>query len=129
MADHTEFVELAKELLAEEGRTITLQELDATAADPSKPWNGPGVPTVKTEYVAVPAVFVPAYGRDLSMLVKDDELLKKVKQVALVSPVAEGLHDKIARIVDTDGSFWKVSWGQALRPANQTIIYLFGVEQ
>ena len=47
--DYNEFVQLAQELIAENGRSVKLQKLDATSSDPSKPWKGPGAPTVAVE--------------------------------------------------------------------------------
>lgn len=127
MADHSEFVALANELLQEEGRKITLQVLSSAALDPNKPWNGPGSPTVLTKYENVYSVFVPPFGRELGSLVGDVELFKKAEKVALVQPVAEGLEEKINTILDTDGSVWRITVSQALKPAEQTILYCFGV--
>lgn len=128
MADHTEFVELALELISEEGRLITLQKLGTGAADPAKPWNGSSTPTVASSVSNVPAIFVPVIGKDLGVIVKDQELLKKVQQVAIAAPVAEGLELTTDRILDGSET-WRVEWAQVLKPADKTIMYLFGVKR
>lgn len=126
MAEHDEFRILAIELIEAEGRTITLRELSAAAGDPNKPWNGPGVPTaVRT--VAVHGVFVPAAGSSLGRNITTDELLKEVEQIALVEPSEEGL-ERMHQIVD-GGTIWKVEWAQVLKPADVTLLYLFGVKR
>lgn len=129
MADYTEFVELANELLLEEGKLITLQQFGSNVPDPTKPWNGTSSADIIQEFKQVPAIFVPVIGKDLGIIVQDKELLKRVKQVAIVSAVAENLEDKITKIKDHDNSIWKIVWCQCLRPAEQTIFYLFGVER
>lgn len=128
MADHTEFVVLAQELILEEGRLVTFQKLGAGPADANKPWKGAGAPTVVSQVASVPAVFVPATGSDLGRMVTDEELLKRVEQVALVAPVQEGF-DSFHRILDTDSQLWKIEWMQVLKPASQTILYVVGVKR
>ena len=127
MADYSEEVETAVELLQENGKLISLQILGTESSDPSKPWKGVDFADIAMEYKDVPAVFVPIIGKDLGIMIADQELLKRSKQVAIVAPVAENLEDKINRIKDTDGTIWKVIWSQCLRPANETILYYFGL--
>ena len=127
MADYSEEVATAKELISENGKLVTLQILGTESRDPSKPWKGVDYADVAMQYEDVSAVFVPIIGKDLGVIIVDTELLKRSKQVAIVEPVAEGLEDKINRIQDTDGTIWKVIWSQCLRPAGQTIIYYFGI--
>lgn len=127
MADHSEFVELAKELLAEEGTLVDLQELGTESRDSKKPWLGMAEENVVMEHRKVPCLYVPVIGKDLGIIVQDKEMLKRSQKVAIVAPFKEQMEDKITRIKDSDGTIWKVVWSQALRPAEQTIIYLFGV--
>ena len=127
MADHSEFVDLAKELLAEEGALVDLQELGNESRDPKKPWLGMSEENVVMEHRKVPCIYVPVIGKDLGIIVQDKEMLKRSQKVAIVAPFKEQMEDKITRIKDSDGTIWKVVWSQALRPAEQTIIYLFGV--
>lgn len=129
MANYDEFVVLANELLLESGKLVTLQQFGALADDPTKPWKGSEQTDVAMEYKNVSAVFVPIIGKDLGIVVNDKELLKRTKQVAIVAPIAEGLEDKITKIKDLSGVTWKVVWAQCLRPAEQTILYYFGVER
>ncbi len=128
MANHTEFVLLAKEMICEEGRTIRLQLIGSSAIDHSKPWKGQAYDNVEKELVAG-AVFVPVVGRDLGTIVKDQDLLKKAKQIAIVEPVEEDLEEKVSRIKDIDGTMWRVVWCQCLKPATQTILYVMGLDK
>lgn len=127
MAEYDKFIDLAKSLLTKKGRKITLQQLGTTANDPSRPWNGSAYQDIAMQYNDVPAAFVPVIGKDLGVIVTDYDLLKRSKQVAIVAAIVEGIENKVDRIVDTDGSTWKVVWGQCLRPGTQTIFYVFGV--
>lgn len=124
--DYTEFVELAQELIAENGRQIKIQKLDATAADTSKPWKGPGTPTVDTEK-SLPAVFVPASGSSLGRDIVKEELLDRVEQVALVAPTDVSLED--FHVILDDGVRWNIDWAQALKPGPMVVLYVFGVKR
>lgn len=128
MADHTRFVALSKSMIEKQGRVVTIQTVARGPSDPDKPWEGLG--TFRAERsISVSAVFIPAYGRELGSLVRDTSLLKKVEKVALVSPIEENLEEVVSRLVDKDGSIWKICWAEALKPWDQTIIYLFGLER
>lgn len=124
--DYTEFAQLAQELISENGRTVTLQKLDATAADASKPWKGAGAPTV-AQSKAVPAVFVPPSGSGLGRDIVKEELLDRVEQVALVAPTDVSLED-FHTILD-DGVRWNIDWAQVLKPGPTVVLYVFGVKR
>lgn len=128
MANHSEFVLLAKEMIREEGRTIRLQLIGSTSVDPAKPWKGQDHDNVEKELVAG-AVFVPVVGRDLGTIVKDQDLLKRAKQIAIVEPIEEDLEEKVSRIKDIDGTMWRVVWCQCLKPSTQTILYVMGLDK
>ena len=125
MANHTEFVELAIELINEEGRAIVLQKL-VGSTDPTKPWNGSGTPTV-AQSANSKAVFLPASGSDLGSVVTSPELLAQVTQVALVPPQTMDLQT-MNTVVD-GGVVWKINWVQVLKPADQICLYVFGLKR
>lgn len=127
MAEYDKFVALATSLLTKKGRKITLQQLGNSAQDHSKPWRGSSFADIAMQYNDVPAAFVPVIGKDLGVVVTDKELLKRSQQVVIVAPVTEGIENKVDQIQDSDGSTWKVVWGQCLRPGSQTIFYVFGL--
>ncbi len=126
MAEYDAFAALANRLILKKGRKITLRQLSAVATDPTKPWKGTGAPTAAGTLLNVPAVFLPASGSGLGKDIVSEELLKKVTQVALIPPLQEGL-DVMHEIVDTDGTIWKIDWAQVLKPATQTVLYVFGL--
>ncbi len=129
MANYDEFVTLANELLLESGTLVTLQQLGSISEEPTKPWKGSEQTDIAMEYKNVSAVFVPIIGKDLGIVINDKELLKRTKQVAICAPIAEGIEDKINRVKDRNDVTWKVIWAQCLRPAEQTILYYFGIER
>lgn len=125
--DHIEFVELAQEMIDEEGRTIVLQKLSGAAADPQKPWRGEGAPTVEAQK-AVKAVFLPLQSAvDLGLFVANDDLLKKASQVAIVAHTDTDLTG--FNVIQDMGMAWGVEWCKALRPGELTILYAFGVKK
>jgi hypothetical protein len=126
MANHTEYVELAHELINEEGRTITLQKLSGAVANVDKPWQGPATPVVEVQ-TDVKAVFLPASGNDFSSLAATKEMLAKVSQVALIAPNALDL-SKMTLLLD-GGIKYKIEWVSTLKPADQVCLYAMGVCQ
>lgn len=124
MADHAEFAALALELITEEGRQVTLNELSGTAVDNAKPWNGPAQQDAVNPVLTF-AVFLPAHGADLGTVVTDKELLAKVDMVALVPPGVTDLRN-MKQMIDGSRTL-KVEWIQVLQPADTVCLYVFGV--
>lgn len=123
--DFARAVALAQRLINKNGRSVTIQRLDATAADSNKPWRGAGEPTVAQE-VPQKAVFLPSSGTDLGGLVTDDELLKRAEQVCLVA----GDTDLTGfNIISDDSIKWKIEWIQVLKPADVIVLYAIGVKR
>ena len=122
---YDEMIAVAQELIEEFGRPVTLQKLGKATTGSPTPWTGPGSPTV-IESLPVAACFVPPSGLDLGKLGITDDMLKRVSQVALVSPIQENLER-----MDTllDNVVYKVEWVQVLKPADQTVLYAFGVKR
>lgn len=123
--DYVKLAGTAQRLIDKTGRLVQVQRLDKTPADGDKPWKGAGTPTVAQEK-ELKATFVPAsggLGRDLV----DEELLKRVEQVALVAPTDVNLED-FNLFVD-GGSKWRVEWVQVLKPADLVLLYIFGVKR
>lgn len=130
MADHTEFLELARELLSEEGRQVTFAKLDATATDPTKPWKGPGAPTL-TGSIQAYAVFLPRLvsGGGFGKTIFTDELFKSSEQLLLVAPPVSGENLNGYSIVVDDGVRWTINVTEELKPANLTVLFAMGVSR
>lgn len=127
MADFVKAAALALKLIEKNGRSVSIQRLDGTAADPNKPWKGTGTPTV-AQSVTTPAVFLPhASTVDLGILGVDEELLKRIEQVAIVPGNAVDLMT-FHQFLD-GGTTWKIDWVRELRPATIPVLYVFGVKR
>lgn len=123
MADYSKFVALAQRLIAKRGRAVTMRELSNASSDASKPWKGTGAPTVKVE-VPTTAVFLDPKGSDIKSIVKDDDMLKRVTDVALVAPNVVDLRNMTQLV---DGKAMKIEWVQVLQPGDTVCLYVFGV--
>lgn len=127
MADHSDFLELAREMLEEEGRLVTFAKLDPTAADANKPWRGPAAPTL-TGNVDAFAVFLPHTGEtEFGRMITDSELFKKCEQVLLVAPPTTGEYLGDYHIVVDDSVRWRIEIARELKPADLTVLYAMGV--
>lgn len=126
MADYSKFVALAQRLIAARGRVVTMRQLGAAMSDPSKPWAGTGTPQVITDVNGVKAVFLPVSGSNLTSVVTDEELLKRVTDVALVAPHEQDL-SKMTTIVD--GQEKRIEWVQVLKPGDTVCLYVFGMKR
>lgn len=127
MADHTEFLELARELIAEEGRSVTFSKLDGTPADSAKPWWGPGTPT-PIDPVTTLAVFLPD-GSGFGKMIEDNELFKSSEQMLLVAPPVSGEVLGDYHVVTDGGVYWKINIVKELKPADLTVLYAMGVSR
>lgn len=123
--NYTRAVALANRLISANGRSVTVQQLSAVAADPTKPWLGTGTPTVSATSV-VSAVFVPlSSAQDLGKSLVDEALLKDAEQVLLVA--ANGTDLTTFHMI-LDGSVrWKITGVRELKPGPTVILYAFGV--
>lgn len=125
MSDYTKFVDLAQRLIAKRGRLVSLLELGGSATT-DKPWKGQELASVVTQQVdAVPAVFLPASGSDIKSVIKDDALLKRVSDVALVAPHEQDLRG-VTVLLDRAERL-RIEWVQVLEPGNTVCLYVFGV--
>lgn len=127
MADHSDFLELAREMIAEEGREVTFAKLSAGPADPDKPWKGAGAPT-PIEPVTTLAVFLPD-GSGLGKLTEDNDLFKTSENVLLVAPPVTGENLEGYHIITDGGERWKINICKTVRPADLAVLYAMGVSR
>lgn len=138
MANHIEFLELAQELISEEGRAVTFAKLDGDATDPQKPWKGAGA-LVPTGMVTTFAVFLPdgtsgfLGGSGLGGLLTDIELFKGSEHVLLVAPPTTGedlsTYHILADGPSIDGQRWRINSMKELKPADLTVLFAMGVSR
>jgi hypothetical protein len=126
VADYAAALALAVRLIDENGRDVTFQRLDATAADAAKPWKGPAAPTV-AESLPKKAVFLPHTGANsLGKDFIDESLLKRCEQLALI----DGEDDlSVFHQLSDDGKVWRIEWLKELKPADITVLYAIGVKR
>lgn len=127
MADHSDFLALARELIQEEGRSVTFAKLGTTAADVDKPWRGAGSPTLVGQ-VTTTAVFLPDSG-GFGELIEDEELFKKSEQFLLVAPPSTGEDLSDYNIVVDDSVRWKITITKCLKPASLALLFAMGVSR
>ncbi len=117
----------SRKLIAQYGRTVTLQRLDGTPGNADFPWEGPATPTVAFAQ-AVPGVFVPASGAGLGEDWLNSELLASVSEVLLIGPDPVNDYTNINQVVDQSLTF-AVSWVKVLRPADEILLYAMGISR
>lgn len=123
--DYAPSVALAQRLIERYGRIVQVQQLSASVADPDKPWEGPGVPTV-LQSQDCHACFVPASGGALGTSIIPDQLLARVEKVALVEPTAVDMRE-FNQILDGT-VLLGVEWVQAFAPGDTILLYVFGIK-
>lgn len=126
--DYARLAVKAKAQLLDKGRLVTLQKLGNDATDDYKPWAGSNNRVVVKEVLNVPAAFVPAAGRDLGQYSIDDELLKRVEFLVMLSPISDDLAE-MHLLVDNDGVSYKIDWMQTLKPANVILLFYAGIKK
>ncbi|HWV46420.1 MAG TPA: hypothetical protein VN039_10460 [Nitrospira sp.] len=128
MADHQEFLDLANEMILEEGRQVTLQTLNPAVSDPATPWKTVG--QTFNALAVVMAVFVPVTGyTKLGDEIVDLEMFKNSQQVCLIGGGDGQTEMETAVAILDEGNQWKVDRVLKLRPAGLSILYAFGVSR
>lgn len=121
---HEDFVELAIELINENGRQ-TLFKTTNSIDNEDKPWQGSS-----DELVVIAtqnAVYVPISSQtQLGLEFIPQSLLQRVNEVLLVA--YEGTDLTQARLIN-DGIEFRVEWCYALKPGETTILYAFGISK
>lgn len=126
--DYARFVTLARTLVENSGRTVTLAKLSATPADNSKPWNGPGAPTA-TDSVSASAVSVPVRGEYLSSVVTNVDLFASSELVYLVAAPETGEDLNTYNQVTDNSIVYNIDRIEALKPGPLTILYAIGASR
>jgi hypothetical protein len=128
--DYVELAALAKSLIDEAGRSITVIRFKQTANEPAKPWKGPGDPTAVPDASAtVRAVFVGASGGpSLGISAQHKDLLARCKEVCLVDPLAS-FDLSTANVIVDGGVHSKIEFVDVLKPADTVVLYIIGVSR
>ncbi len=129
--DYTEIAVLAQGLIDENGRLVTFNRRKQEAADPAKPWRGPGDPSAVPDATnEVRAVFVgvnrstPALGLEFV----SEELLKRAEECCLVGPTASFDLATADELVDGT-THWKIEFVQVLKPGDTVLLYAVGLKR
>jgi len=124
-----EMAAVAQELIDESGRDVTIIRWKQTAADASKPWEGPDDPRTDPDASdQVKGCFVPIGGSGLGKDSVDEDALKRTGDVCLIGPGAS--FDLATANELIDGSVHKkITFVQTLKPADTVLMYYVGVER
>lgn len=124
---HEEFLELAEELIAEDGRDVVFIQLATlpgafpgeTAGDPRSP---------PASQLPTKACFVePDSMQRLGVSTRVIELAKRSDQICLV-PGAFPL-EQFNEVLDDDGNYYKIKGMEKLRPGTRSILYFVGLSR
>jgi hypothetical protein len=132
VADFVALAATAARLIAENGRTITLQQLGNTPADSAKPWRGPADPESPVRAsVTGPAVFAADKVRQSivwSLAQSFNDGVKNPAQVCLFAATNDDGLDltQFDQIVDGTTT-WRIMRAELLQPADTKILYAFEV--
>lgn len=127
MADqHLEFLELAEELIPENGRDVTFIQLaTASGAFPGEAAGDPRTPPARSQVVT--ACFVePDSLQRLGISTKLDQLLQTSDRICLVAGTFDlaGMDE----VID-EGRYYKIQGMETLRPGTRTLLYFVGVKR
>lgn len=129
MADYSSAIATARRLIQAKGRTVTLQRLEDAPADPAKPWRGPASATPPEATLALSVVQVqPSGANTLGLTIKDEELLRRLSAILIAEPAAEDV-ETYHRVVEADGSHWRIAFVEKLQPADDAVLYFIGVQR
>ena len=136
MVNFTNLAATAKRLVEANGRSVTLLKENRDPDNASEPWRGTGTAPValqggdtQTGIVA----FVPASGSGFGRLASDSGggLQVQLDQVGLLAATSVPGIDVEAfdRLLDADGTHWKIVTRGKLRPATTTVLWVLGLKR
>lgn len=122
---HEEFLELAEELIAEDGRDVVFIQLATLpGAFPGEVAGDPRSPPAAQ--LPTKACFVePDSMQRLGMSTRVIELAKRSDQICLV-PGTFPL-EQYNEVLDDDGNYYKIKGMEKLRPGTRSILYFVGL--
>ena len=123
---HINLAEFAARKIKQHGREVKFQRLSAGTGTASTPWKGNAGQQIVEEEISAFATFIPSQGLKLGNEFFDEELLKRFTMVCMAE-ATNGDLSKMTRILDTDGTYWKLNNGQEAKPGEITMMYAFGL--
>jgi len=130
--DYARMAEVARKLIADNGREIIIRKLQTTASDPNKPWrgntnpdvSGAGLDPVTLDAVAVP----PSSASDLGFKIMSPDLILNASNIYIAAP-PESEADLSEHTEVKDGDrVYRITKLDVLRPANTTLLYFIMVD-
>ena len=131
MVDFTPLIATAQRLISENGRSVTLVELDSSPADPSKPWKGAADPrAVPDASLTLDAVFVnPGTATtSLGLSLETSDFIKRSEQIMIISPGASVDLTGFEEVSD-DSVTWKIQGMEILKPGAEVVVAFIGVRR
>lgn len=125
---HEEFLELAEELIPENGRSVTFIQL--SAASGGFPGEGPADPrNPPARAVTVIGCFVePDSLQRLGITTKIDQLLQTSDRICLITGTTN-LRGYDEVIDSDDGRYYKIQGMEELKPGTTSLLYFVGIER
>lgn len=133
--DDKDFLELAHEMISENGRTVIVGKLSDARPDTARPWKGPATtPTLELSY-SVKGVFLPDMtlgligGSGFGRMDMIEELVKQSEQVALVAhPYGVTLREFTScNVLDDVSGRYRIHARKVLMPGDSPIFYALGL--
>ena len=123
--DYSEVRAVAKELIDEFGRSVSITNQSSTPADSSAPW---AAQTSTVTAVSGKAAFVST--SDLGITTDDIDDVKRTDQVALFAAADDGSNDLEDFDILVDGGVnWRIVHTEVLKPGGTRLLYMFVVRK
>lgn len=121
MVDYANLATVAKRLIDENGRDVTLRKIDRGHANPAEPWRAPDITNI--DVGPIKGVLVPFNANDI-----DETLVRAEDKKALISANDGGVNLIEEFDVLLDGSEeWKIVNVKVINPGDTRVIYILQV--
>lgn len=130
MVDTAPLIATAQRLITENGRSVTLVQLDTTLQDSDRPWLGPAdARAVPESTLVLDGVFVtPSDAAKLGISLESDDMIKLSEKIMMISPgpaVDISIYDEVI-----DGSDrLKIVASEQLKPGDELLIAFMGLAE
>ena len=128
MKDYVTIADTALRLVKEAGRLVTFRKFLNTLDDVSKPWATS--PALRTGATEVQLWAVSVHPTDINVLgirIRDDDLLKHIREVLIIAPGIYQGDLKLFQEVDDGTRRFRISVMEQLKPAGTTVLWFAGI--
>lgn len=117
---------MVQRIMLARGKTVTVNKLTSSAADPAKPWKGSSTQSIE-ETIDTRGMFLPAMGHGMGRYINQAEMSGDLQELIILDPPTTGEDLRKYHIVIDGSAEKRVDKWWVVQPANTVIAFIAGI--